>query len=949
MHRLAVIYRQVSTSLSVLAIGVALSAAVAYLVAGQVAREARLKFEADVGDAQEAIASRVGAYSDLLVGIRGLFVAETSVGRNEFKRYIESLDLDQRYPGVQVIHYARRITAAQRPAFEAMVRADTTVESRGYPKFAINPPGDRPEYAIVQYVEPMAGNEIALGLDLAGDAVRLAALNRTRDSGQLTASGAIALANDPSRHPGFAMRLAIYRKDAPLATAAQRHDAFSGVVSASFIVIDLMRGALSRPFLQKFHVQIHDAGFLDNPKGPQPPGAGNLMFDSDRLINPAAPARVAFTAGEASDLRTVKDLDIGGRRWNLYFSARTENGASSERWLPWIVLAGGVVISLLLSGLIHSLATTGRRAVELANRITEDLRNSESNLAETQRMTQQLIETLPTPIFFKSTDGRYLGVNKAWEAYFATPREGFLGKTVHDLYPDNLEVADRLHARDQDLWAHPGSQVYETSITTPDGQQHEAIYYKATFTRADGSVAGLIGTIVDITERKQAEARVSRLAHYDELTGLPNRTMFHERVGHAIAQARRNAKSLAILFIDLDDFKKINDTLGHGAGDRALRVIAERLRGCLRATDTVCRLGGDEFVVLIEELPQPENVAEVAKKILAAIVQPFPLDAGQYHLSASIGISTYPGDSDDLQGLMKNADIAMYRAKEQGRNNYQFYSTQMNVHTLERLALESDLRHALARDEFRLHYQPKVDIRSGRITGVEALLRWQQPGRELVPPAQFIPLAEETGLIVPIGDWVLRTACLQSKAWLDKGLPPLTVAVNLSARQFAHESLIEDVARTLRDTKLDPASLELEITESMVMRDPERAVILLAALKAMGIRLSIDDFGTGYSSLSYLKRFPLDSVKIDRSFIQDLPGSVDDAAITRAIIAMAHSLRLKSIAEGVETEEQLGFLREEGCDEMQGYLFSRPLPEDEFLRFFQGIVDAGGKRALRRA
>jgi diguanylate cyclase (GGDEF)-like protein/PAS domain S-box-containing protein len=948
-HRLAVIYRHASASLAVLAIGVALSAAAAVLVAGQLAREARLAFEADVGDAQDAIASRVRAYADLLLGIRGLFIAENAVGRGEFRRYVESFDLNQRYPGIQVIHFSRRITAAQRPAFETMVRADTSVESRGYPKFAINPPGDRAEYVIVQYVEPMAGNEIALGLDLGGDPVRLAALDRTRDSGLLTASGAIALAHDPSRHPGFAMRLAIYRKNAPLATVAQRREAFTGVVSASFIAIDLMRGALSDPFLQKIHVQIHDAGFLDNPKGLQPPDAENLMFDSDRLHNTAGPLRAPFAAGEAAAQQTVSDLDIGGRRWHLYFSARPKSGAPFESWLPWIVLAGGVIISLLLSGLIRSLATTGRRAAELANRITEDLRRSEASLAEAQRMTQQLIEALPNPIFFKGTDGRYLGVNKAWEAYFSTPREAFLGKSVHDLYPGNIEVADRLHAMDQELWARPGSQVYETSITTPDGKQHEAIYYKATFTRADGSVAGLIGTIIDITERKQAEARVLHLAHYDELTGLPNRSMFHQRVGHALAQARRNDKELAILFIDLDHFKKINDTLGHEAGDRALKLIAERVRGCLRESDTVGRLGGDEFVVLIEELPRSESVAEVATKILAAVARPFPLDAAEYQLTASIGISTYPGDSEDMQALMKNADISMYRAKEQGRNNYQFYSVQMNVHTLERLALESDLRHAMERDEFRLHYQPKIDIRSGRVTGAEALLRWQRPARALVPPAQFIELAEETGLIVPIGEWVLKTACLHGKAWLDQGLPRLTVAVNLSARQFAHESLLADVTRTLRDTKLDPACLEFEITESMVMRDPEHAVKLLGGLKAMGIRLSIDDFGTGYSSLNYLKRFPLDSVKIDRAFIQDLPGNADDAAITRAIIAMAHSLRLKVIAEGVETEEQLRFLRELGCDEMQGYLFSGPLPGDEFVRLLQGVVDSGGEPARRRA
>ena len=927
--------------------GVALSAAAAYLVAGRVAHEARLKFEADVIDTKDAIDSRVRAYADVLLGIRGLFAARDVPGRDEFRRYVESIDLNNRYPGIQVIHYSRRITAAQRPAFEAMVRSDTSVDSRGYPKFAFNPPGDRSEYVIVQYVEPMEGNEAALGLDLGGDPVRLAALDRTRDSGRLTASGAIALARDPSRHPGFAMRVALYRKDAPLAAVAQRREAFTGVVSASFIAIDLMRGVLSGPFLQKIHVQIHDAGFLDNPKGLQPPDVENLMFDSDRLHNPGSPLRVPFAAGGAAALRTVSDLDIGGRRWNLYFSARPENGAPFERWLPWVVLAGGVIISMLLSGLIRSLATTGGRAVELAERITGDLRKSEASLVEAQRMTQQLIETLPNPIFFKGTDGRYLGVNKAWEAYFATPRDAFIGKTVQDLYPSSPETADRLHAMDQELWARPGSQVYETSITTPDGKQHEAIYYKATFTRADGSVAGLIGTIIDITERKRAEARVLHLAHYDELTGLPNRSMFNERVGHALVQARRGARELAILFIDLDHFKKINDTLGHEAGDRALKLIAERLRGCLRESDTVGRLGGDEFVVLIEDLSRSESVAEVANKILVDIARPFPLDAGEYHLTASIGISTYPGDSTDMQGLMKNADISMYRAKEQGRNNYQFYSVQMNVHTLERLALESDLRHALERDEFRLHYQPKVDIRGGRITGAEALLRWQPPARALVPPAQFIPIAEETGLIVQIGEWVTRTACLQGRAWQDRGLPRLTVAVNLSARQLTQESLLQDVARTLRDTKLDPAWLEFEITESMLMRDPENAVKLLGGLKTMGICLSLDDFGTGYSSLSYLKRFPLDSVKIDRSFVRDLPGDADVAAITRAIIAMAHSLRLKVIAEGVETGEQLSFLREEGCDEMQGYLFSRPLPEDEFQRLVRGVGDSGVKFAHR--
>ncbi len=502
---LARFYRHPSAAWLVLATGFVLSAASAYLLAGQVAREARLKLDSAASDAKVAIESRINAYADVLLGVRGLFISDNTVNRVEFKRYIDSLDLNRRYPGIQVIHYSRRITAAERPAFEAMVRGDSSVNPGGYPDFRIRPAGDRPEYVVAQYVEPMAGNEQALGLDLAGDAVRFAALRRTRESGQLTASGPIALALDPTRHPGFAMRLAVYQKDAPLATVAQRREAFTGVVSASFVAIDLMRGVLSQPFLQKTHVRIHDAGFLGSPDGLQPATAENLMFDSNRLLG-GQPAPQGPRDSGSSSLSSVSDLEVGGRRWHLYSTARQDLGTPFERWLPWLVLLGGMTVSLLLFGLIRTLATTGTRAVELANRITENLRRSEAKLAETQRMTQQLIEVLPNPIYFKDSDGRYLGVNKAWETYFATQRGAFVGKTVHDLYPGNPEIADRLHAMDQALWNRPGTpQMYETAITTSDGQYHDAIYYKATFTRADGGVAGLIGTIVDITERKRAE------------------------------------------------------------------------------------------------------------------------------------------------------------------------------------------------------------------------------------------------------------------------------------------------------------------------------------------------------------------------------------------------------------------------------------------------------------
>jgi diguanylate cyclase (GGDEF)-like protein/PAS domain S-box-containing protein len=446
----------------------------------------------------------------------------------------------------------------------------------------------------------------------------------------------------------------------------------------------------------------------------------------------------------------------------------------------------------------------------------------------------------------------------------------------------------------------------------------------------DGTFRGYRGIARDVTQTRRAEERIRRLAHFDELTGLPNRTMFMHTLQRAFSLAQRRSKQFALFFIDLDRFKNINDSLGHEAGDRLLQDVARRLRHHLRESDTVARLGGDEFVVLVEDCADARELNAIAQNILNALGRPYTLSGREYHVTGSIGISSYPADGLDPASLLKNADIAMYLAKDRGKNNFQFYSAQQNAHSFERLALESALRHALERREFALHYQPKIDIASNRIVGVEALLRWNHPDLGVVTPNQFIPLAEETGLIVPIGRWVLRTACAQSAAWRSDGLPGIRIAVNLSARQFSDDGLIADIADALAEAALPPEGLELEITESMVMHNPERAVGTLSRLRELGIAVSIDDFGTGYSSLGYLKRFPIDNVKIDRSFIKDLPHDTDDAAITRAVIAMAKSLRIRVVAEGVETREQLEFLRAHECDECQGYFVSRPLPPAEF-------------------
>jgi diguanylate cyclase (GGDEF)-like protein len=431
-------------------------------------------------------------------------------------------------------------------------------------------------------------------------------------------------------------------------------------------------------------------------------------------------------------------------------------------------------------------------------------------------------------------------------------------------------------------------------------------------------------------DRERAQATVEHQAHYDLLTNLPNRTTFRDRLTVALAQAGRNHKMLAVLFVDLDRFKTIVDTLGHTIGDQILRSVAERLGASLEAGDTLARLGGDEFVILLPQINRADRAVRLAQRILEAIKPPFHFDDHELHITMSIGITLYPYDGEDVDTLLKNADTALYRAKEQGRNNYQLYTPAMNARAFERLALENSLRKALERKEFSLYYQPQLNMRTGGIVGTEAVLRWQHPDLGIVYPSEFISIAEETGLIAPLGEWVIRTACVQNQAWQKEGLPPMTMAVNLSARQFQQQDLVQNVARILKETDLDPRWLEMEITEGIAMQNADYTNVLLRGLKDMGVRVALDDFGTGYSSLSYLKKFPIDTLKIDQSFVRDLTTDPNDAAIANAVIVLAHSLKLKVVAEGVETREQEAFLRDHQCDTYQGFLFSAPLPADSF-------------------
>ena len=525
-------------------------------------------------------------------------------------------------------------------------------------------------------------------------------------------------------------------------------------------------------------------------------------------------------------------------------------------------------------------------------------------------------------------DGRFLEVNQALCNMVGFAADELLACSVQDLlHPEDTQGSiDHLIGL---LGGKENQRPVESRYRHKDGGAIWMEISSALVRNADGAPDYFVHMIECINERKCLQENLEHLARHDSLTQLPNRSLFYNRLQHALGQAKRRNWVTGVMFIDLDRFKAINDTLGHAVGDQLLQQVAVRLMRCVRADDTVGRLGGDEFAVVLSELAQEESAALVAQKILDTLAQPFQLEKHEVFVTVSIGIATCVAGECDVDSMISNADAAMYDAKKLGRNNYQFYAATMTERAMEKLLLEKELRFALARKEMLLNFQPKVNLRSGEITGFEALLRWHRTGGEIVSPAVFIPVVEDCGLIEEIGEWVLRGACAQIAEWQKAGVGPVPVAVNLSPKQFQRNDIADTIRRALTDYAIDPALLELEITESAAMDDAEGTIAALENLKALGVRIAIDDFGTGYSSLSYLTRFPIDSLKIDRSFVINLPESEDGASIARAVINMAQSLRLKVVAEGVETAAQLDFLSENYCDEIQGYYFSRPVPADQ--------------------
>ncbi len=881
-------------ALAACALVLLLSVAAAVYALREEQREREARFQNEVNRQQAEIVWRLQAYEQLLRGAAGLFAASTEVNRAAWRTYIDSLNLRERFPGLETMVYAEWLTDRTRERHVARLRAE------GFEHYAIHPEGRRDAYATVIYTTPthLLATK-ALGYDMYSEPTRRQVMDRARGTGEILLSGRVQLVTDaPGSSPATLMSLPIYHKDMPHTSTIEREAAIAGFIHASLRVPDLI-DTLPSAGTSGVLLNLRDAN-------------GDLLYDSDRDRSAIA---TRITPIEST-------LSVYGRDWMLRYEASAAFGAHETSTAPYVII-GGLLLSALLFALLRSAETAEARARSLAGSMTQALRESEAS-------HRAVVESSAEGILTIDPRGIVLSFNRAAEHMFGFVASDVIGNNVSMLMPA------RYRARHDALVANFDRAAANRIL----GLRREVIGLRRDGQEFPMSLAinviegpgprRLVVVVGDISERKRQEEYIRHIAQHDALTQLPNRTLLQHRLELAIARARREQAIIGVLMLDLDQFKRINDSLGHDVGDQVLLGVARRLRSCVRESDTVARMGGDEFVVLLEDLRSVERVQRIARDIVLAFVPPFHIGPHELHVSASIGVSCYPLDGEDVASLLKNADTAMYHAKASGRANHQMFSAEMQRRANEKLALESAMRHALTRGEFTMHYEPQVSLKDGEVVGVEALIRWCHPERGMVPPSEFIPVAEETGLIVPIGEWTLRTACVEARLLQQRLGRPISVAVNLSPRQFAQPNLLGVVREACSVAGLDPHRLVLEITEGMLVIKPDETVHLLQGLRAMGVRVAIDDFGTGYSSLSYLTRFPVDLLKIDRSFVRDLLDDPADAAVASAIIAMAHELGIAVVAEGVETVEQLTMLHDRHCDIAQGYFIGRGAPASRF-------------------
>jgi diguanylate cyclase (GGDEF)-like protein/PAS domain S-box-containing protein len=692
--------------------------------------------------------------------------------------------------------------------------------------------------------------------------------------------------------------------------------------------------------------------------------ASHVDVFTDAILNATdGPFQGVCVKTLAEGIRRLKGKEI----WAIFLNLSLPDSQGLETYdklamavpsVPTLVIAGEKDVGVALEALRHGAKDylleghLDRDSIVRAIRNMAERKTAEEMLFREKERAQVTLDSIGDAVLSTDVEGKVTYLNVVAEKITGWTREEAAGKNIEEVFV----IVD---ASTREPCVNPLRAAIKKNRTvqlTPncilirrDGTEFAIEDSAAPIHDQHGLATGAVIVFHDVSAARAMGAEMSHMAQHDTLTNLPNRTLLQDRLTQAIATASRNASRIAVLFLDLDGFKHINDSLSHAIGDRLLQFVAKRLLAAVRTSDTVCRLGGDEFVILLSEVAHAGDAGVKAGKILSALSAPFEMDQITLRITGSIGVTTYPEDGQSAELLIRNADLAMYQAKEKGRSNYQFYEKGMNVRAVERQSIEGDLRFALERDEFILHYQPKIDLKTGEITGVEALIRWQHPQRGLVGPMQFISVAEDCGLMLPIGKWVLRESCRQAKVWQDDGLPAIEMAVNVSSVEFRNDKFLEGISTILKETGLEAKYLELELTESVLMQHAEFSVPVLRNLKAMGVRLAIDDFGTGYSSLSYLRQFPIDTLKVDQSFIHEINAETDEATIISAVINMGCRLKHRVIAEGVETAEQLAFLRAHGCDEVQGYYFAQPMPALETAKLLElGMPMTRIERGLKR-
>ena len=863
----------------------------------------RFQFDVSLREAASRVEQRMAAHEQMLRGVQSLFAANSAMSRASLHDYIGALHLNAHFSGVQAIGVNEWLPAGGKDAHVLAMRR------LGFAAYAIEPAGRRDNYAPVIQREPDSGrNRIPPGFDAWSDPVRRSAMEAARDSGMAAISGKVRLAVDQGADapPGFIMYLPLYTRGQPQDSVAQRRAHLAGWVYASFRMNDLMASLY----------------------GKHAPGLSLAIYDG---VEPSAAARLyqsSDVAGQPASLSANEYLVVAGHTWMLSMSAMDEFNTRYGRNADLLIGVAGASLSLLLALLAWLMASGRSRAMRMAATMTAELRDSEEKF-------RAIADCTVNWEIWWGLDGKPRWVSPSVMEYtgytvaecMAMP--DFAGTLI---FPEDMpRVAPQFLNGRQGL---RGNDL-EFRCVRKDGALFWLSISWVPISNARGVSTGFRTSGRDITERKKAEERIAELAFFDTLTRLPNRTLLLDRLKHAMINGGRNRTYGAVLFIDLDHFKTLNDTLGHDRGDLLLQQVAQRLAACVREGDTVARFGGDEFVVVLECLSEsaPEALTQttlVGEKILAALNEVYQLGAIDHRSTASLGATLFFAHQTSIEDLLKQADLAMYKSKETGRNALRFFDPAMQTVVMERAALESGLRKAIQENQFVLHYQAQV-AGDDRVTGAEALVRWQHPERGMVAPAEFIPLAEETGLILPLGSWVLLNACTQLAKWAGQpDMAHLSVAVNVSVQQFREPDFVAMVLAILGQTGANPRRLKLELTESLLVDNLQDVIEKMHALKARGVGFSLDDFGTGYSSFSYLRRLPLDQLKIDQLFVRDVLVDPNDAAIARTIVALAQSLGLGVIAEGVESQTQCAFLASSGCHAYQGYFFSRALPVDGF-------------------